>query len=185
MINITKINKYIILIFVTTFLLNGCEDGWNPHTGIGGIGELEVSVNPRLTKDNNGYYHLTLNRDTWQTLHRFSGEVLSDNEPLDVFKVNWESSHYWYIGDTLGYIVKKQFSSYTGNYVYYDTLYVHHFDGMEVPTINKASYSNSYGEINTMFAPVKSMIGDTVVIWVNWFDETYEEYRSNFEVVLD
>jgi hypothetical protein len=56
---------------------------------------------------------------------------------------------------------------------------------MEVPTINNASYSNSYGEINTMFAPVKSMIGDTVVIWVNWFDETYEEYRLNFEVVLD
>jgi|TARA_Y100000310_G_scaffold86206_1_gene83058 hypothetical protein len=185
MLNNVKILNSIIFIFVTTFLLNGCEDGWDPHVGINNIDELEISINPRLNKDDNGYYHLSLNNDKWQTLHRFSGEVLADSEPLDVFKVNWESSHYWYIGDTLGYIVKRQFSSYTGDYVYYDTLYVHHFDGMEVPTINPASYSNSDGEINTMFAPVKSMVGDTVKVWVYWFDYDYEEYRLSFEIVLD
>ena len=73
----------------------------------------------------------------------------------------------------------------TGNYVYYDTSYVTQFNGLEVPTINEASYSNSEGEINTMFAPVKTMIGDTVKIWIYWFDESYEEYRLDFEIVLD
>ena len=94
MINIEKIHKNILLIFLATFLLNGCEDGWDPHKGIGGLGELEVSVDTRLSKDSNGYYHLTVDREKWQTLHRFSGSVLSDNEPLDVFRVNWESSHF-------------------------------------------------------------------------------------------
>ena len=33
-----------------------------------------------------------------------------------------------------------------------------------VPTINKASYSGTGGEINTMIAPISEMKGDTMVI---------------------
>jgi hypothetical protein len=33
-----------------------------------------------------------------------------------------------------------------------------------VPTINKASYSGTNGEINTIIAPISEMKGDTMVI---------------------
>jgi hypothetical protein len=33
-----------------------------------------------------------------------------------------------------------------------------------VPTINKASYSGTNGEINTVIAPISEMKGDTMVI---------------------
>jgi len=33
-----------------------------------------------------------------------------------------------------------------------------------VPTINKASYSGTNGEINTVISPIREMIGDTMII---------------------
>jgi hypothetical protein len=33
-----------------------------------------------------------------------------------------------------------------------------------VPTINKASYSGTNGEVNTIIAPISEMKGDTMVI---------------------
>jgi len=33
-----------------------------------------------------------------------------------------------------------------------------------VPTTNTSSYSGRNGEINTMIAPIKNMIGDTLVL---------------------
>ena len=38
----------------------------------------------RLPIDENGYYHLTINRDNWQTLHRVSGSVNTmDGNPIE------------------------------------------------------------------------------------------------------
>ena len=31
----------------------------------------------------------------------------TDEQPLDVVNFNWESSHYWVLGDTLGYIYRR------------------------------------------------------------------------------
>jgi hypothetical protein len=57
---------------------------------------------------------------------------------------------------------------------------------MEVPTVNCCSYSNADGEINTMFAPVQSMEGDTATIRMYFFDEWNFEYvQEVFFVVLD
>jgi hypothetical protein len=42
------------------------------------------------------------------------------------------------------------------------------------------SYSNRYGEINNMIAPVRSMIGDTLTLTAIW----YNSDRS-YEIVLD
>ena len=57
---------------------------------------------------------------------------------------------------------------------------------MEVPTINFSSYSNADGEVNTMIAPVRSMVGDTMTIrmyfWSEW-DFVYE--YEVFYIVLD
>jgi hypothetical protein len=144
-----------------------------------------------LEVDDNDYYHLTLDTTRWQTLHRFSGSVeyVSESSTQEEIspegvRFEWESSHYWYLGDTLGYIVKRGLTDQL-EYVTYDTIYVTGFNGMEVPTINPASYSNGNGEFNQMFAPVKSMRGDTVMVTVARQDYYGEWQGVEFYVVLD
>ena len=56
---------------------------------------------------------------------------------------------------------------------------------MEVPTINLASYSNGDGEFNQMFAPVKTMISDTVTVWVYYWNYEGEIKGNEFYVILD
>ena len=69
-------------------------------------------------------------------------------------------------------------------YVSYDTTYITGFSGFIVPTINCCSYSNSEGEVNTMFGPVWTMRLDTVLISVGYVYNN--NYLSNsFEIVLD
>jgi len=165
----------------------GCSD-WEANYITGGwpseVEEIRIELNTRLDVDDNGYYHLELG-ESWQTLHRLSGTVYLNDQPLEVLKVQWESSHYWYLGDTLGYIVNRYLND-QGIYVSVDTSYVVGFDGMEVPTVNCCSYSNADGEINTMFAPVQSMEGDTATIRMYFFDEWNFEYvQEVFFVVLD
>ena len=67
-----------------------------------------------------------------------------------------------------------------------DTTYITWFDGFEVPIINGASYSNEEGEVNTMIAPVRSMIGDTATIyygmWDNWRNESVID---SFSIIFD
>ena len=94
---------------------------------------IRVELNPRLNVDDNGFYHLELG-ESWQTLHRVSGTAYINDVPLEVLRVNWESSHYWYLGDTLGYIVNRGLTDDL-IYVSYDTTYITGFDGMEVPTV--------------------------------------------------
>ena len=144
---------------------------------------IRVELNPRLNVDDNGYYHLELS-DNWQTLHRLSGTAYINDVPLEVLRVQWESSHYWYLGDTLGYIVNRYLTT-EGVYVSVDTSYVIGFNGMEVPTINPASYSNSVGEVNTMFAPVQTMEDDTVTVRMYFWNNEYEIIDEVFYIVLN
>jgi hypothetical protein len=134
--------------------------------------------------DENGYYHLELNDDTWQTIHRISGTIYDDVEPVELIRFNWYSSHYWYIGDTLGYVIQYGLTDDL-EYVSYDTSYVTWFDGWEVPTINCCSYSNSDGEVNVMIAPVRSMVGDTMTIWFTFRNYSNELEEGNFYIILD
>ncbi len=67
-----------------------------------------------------------------------------------------------------------------------DRSYVIGMEGMEVPTINPSSYSNSNGEVNTMFSPVRVMLGDTLTIGVSYYHPYNSELRTQtFQVVLD
>jgi hypothetical protein len=126
---------------------------------------------------------LTLNQQTFQTIHRISGHIYEDGQPLDVVKFNWESSHYWILGDTLGYIINRGLTDQMV-YVSVDTSYIIGFEGFEVPTINCCSYSNSSGEVNTMFGPVRTMKDDTVTVWVGYYD--YEGLQSqSIQIVLE
>jgi len=47
------------------------------------------------------------------------------------------------------------------------------------------SYSNSEGEVNTMFAPVRSMIGDTITIWSYYWNNDYEVIVDSLKIILD
>ena len=142
-----------------------------------------------LDLDNNGYYHLEVDMGNWQTLQRLTGFITdsASANPVVNCRVEWESSHYWYMGDTLGYFIRRGLTDDL-IYVSYDTTYITGFDGMEVPTANASSRSNQSGEVNTMFAPVWSMIGDTVDVTARWTnpyvsEDDYEYYV--FKIVLD
>jgi len=129
-----------------------------------------IEIDARLPVDANGYYHLTLERNNWQTIHRVSGHVYdSDGFAIENFWVEWDSNLLWYLGDTLGYIV-NQYLNDSGVYVSVDTSYIIGFDGFEVPTSNSLSYSNSSGEINNMIAPVKIMQGDTMRLKYSYYN---------------
>ena len=165
-----KIKNNLILGIILSFLLISCEDNNTHH---------ELSFDLRLTEDGRGYHHLTLDKNNWQTLHRVSGLIRDEGFGVENFWVEWESNLYWYIGDTLGYIIKRNFNM-DGQYVSYDTTYLTQFNGMEVPTSNMISYSNSKGELNNMIAPVKSMVGDTMRLTATWYDGS-----KDFYIVLD
>ena len=169
--------KKTAFLLSSILLLFGCESplGYQPADEV----DAALTFNMRLPEDSNGYYHLTINPNTWQTTHRVSGEITADDYPVENFRIGWESSHYWYLGDTLGYIVNRTLN-YEGQYVSIDTSYMVGFGGQEVPTTNQVSLSNGSGEFNNMIAPVRIMIGDTLVLTAKWF-----EGKTRFSIVLD
>jgi len=87
-----KLNKlldWIILIgFISTFfvLLSCNTDDYY----VDDVPTLELDG--RLPMDSNGYYHLTLNPYSNQTIHRITGKVLNTSEPT---KVSWWSNLTW------------------------------------------------------------------------------------------
>ena len=178
-----KVNEIKVLIrniVIGSFLIIvGCDTRVGPD-----YDELFFDVDARLSLDENGYYHLVMERDSWQTLHRISGSVYTEEEPAELIRFNWYSSHYWYIGDTLGYVVSFGLTDDL-EYVSYDTNYVTWFNGSEVLTTNCCSYSNSDGEVNNMIAPVQSMIGDTMTIGYRWSDYYNNLNEGTIEIVLD
>ena len=163
---IKKLVSYGLITLIGFNLFVGCEDR-NYY-------EKEscytITFQVGLPLDNNGYYHLEMDRSNWQTLHRVSAFIVDeDSNFVESFWMGWESNLYWYLGDTLGYIV-TQYLDDNVTYVSVDTSYMVGFDGQEVPTSNQISYSNGDGEVNNMIAPVKSMIGDTLRLTANWYD---------------
>ena len=160
---IKKIGLISSLIIASHFI--SCEDTKENY------GELTFDM--KLPQDDNGYYQLSIDRDNWQTLHRVTGKIQTNDEGLENFWVTWESNLFWYLGDTLGYMVNRGYNYNLGAYVAIDTSYMIGFSGNEVPTTNVISYSNGDGEINNMIAPVRSMIGDTLYLTAEWFDGYY------------
>mgnify|MGYP001453304790 CR=1 FL=1 len=173
------------LLSVLFFIYWGCDDQTNDDNNDDeNVDEIVFNLEPRLDQDVNGYYHLELNPSSFQTLHRISGHIYLNGEPLDVMKFYWESSHYWMLGDTLGYIVHQGLTDDL-IYVSYDTTYITGFSDFLVPTINSSSYSNSDGEVNTMIAPVQSMVGDTMTIRMYFWNNEYEIIDEVFYIVLN
>ena len=178
-----RIQRFHFILFLTTvFLFTTCELVNDEDEEITPV--WEFNLEPRLDVDSNGYYHLTLNQQTFQTIHRISGHIYENGQPLDVVKFNWESSHYWILGDTLGYIINRGLTDQMV-YVSVDTSYIIGFEGFEVPVINCCSYSNGEGEVNTMFGPVRIMKDDTVTVSVGYYDYDGQLQSEHINIVLE
>ena len=171
------VKTWIILLYIL-FLIN-CEENTesvNEQDPINYTFVLEYE-NTGITKDENNFFHLPINRNNWQTLYRVRGIVYKDDQPIDLMKF------YWELGDTLGYYIHRDLTDDL-EYVSYDTTYVTGFSGMEVPTSNVSSVSNSDGEVSNMIAPVQSMIGDTLVLnWV-YYDWIYGNFAGAGEIKI-
>ena len=68
----------------------------------------------------------------------------------------------------------------------YDTVYITQYNGFTVPTTNQVSYSNGYGEINNMIAPVQTMKGDTMYLTATFFQWSITDWETiEIPIVLD
>ena len=76
------------IVLALMFMAASCT----PEDDIFVIQEPTLELDARLSQDVNGYYHLKLNPNTNQTIHRISGRVLNTTEPT---KVSWWSNLNW------------------------------------------------------------------------------------------
>mgnify|MGYP001168127411 CR=1 FL=1 len=127
-----------LLVFVMPLILS-CEDSSNNDYGT-------LNFDMRLDSDANGFYHLSLNKDSWQTLHRVSAIIKDkDEQPVENFWMEWDSNLYWYLGDTLGYVIKRGFDYPNGNKeicqhydcTYSKTIKNYSIDFTYVPSVNE------------------------------------------------
>ena len=125
-----------------------------------------------LPRDSNGFYHLKITVNGTPQSHRVTGRILvNGRQPNPSEKIDWESNMYWWLrrGDTLATITQAYVNYYTGQFTIVNLPPLIASKDELVPTINKASYSGTNGEINTVIAPIREMIGDTMVIKAyNW-----------------
>ena len=124
-----KLVNYGLITLIGFSLFFGCEDfsppyqytqpirRWSEENNIDEINDT-IIFDMRLDQDENGYYHLEMDDENWQTLHRVSGHVYTlEGSPIEFFWIEWESDLMWYLGDTLGYIVNTHLSN-VGEYVW-------------------------------------------------------------------
>ena len=140
-----------------------------------------LELDGRLPLDDNGYYHLTLNPYSNQTIHRITGRVLNTVEPT---KVSWESNLYWWLlnGDIVANITKTYINYFTGEITYVNLPPLTNWKDVLVPTINSSSYVSDGGEINTVIAPIYRMRYDTLTV-----KSTINEWNitQTIKIVLD
>ena len=97
--------------------------------------EPKLELDGRLPMDSNGYYHLELNQNTNQTIHRISGTVNNyySNEPL---KVSWDSNLTWvYQGEDVS---TSNQSSYVVDGKVHNVIATNQYNGW------RYSYTNRY-----------------------------------------
>lgn len=125
--------------------------------------DIRIELDGRLPIDVNGYYHLKLNPTSNQTIHRISGKVYNNTQPI---KIEWKSNLYWWMlkYDIVANITKTYINYFTGEITYVNLPPLINWKDSIVPTINSASYSGKDGEINTVIAPIYRMRYDTLIV---------------------
>lgn len=120
-----------------------------------------------LPKDQNGLYHLQITAVGNSQSHRVVGKILvNGKEPYPNEKVTFESNLYWWVrqGDTTAVITQAYINYFTGQYTIINLPPMIASKDELVPTTNCCSYSGKNGEINTVIAPIREMIGDTMIL---------------------
>jgi len=120
-----------------------------------------------LPKDQNGLYHLKIVTVGSSQSHRVVGKILvNGSEPFPPERVNFESNLYWWLrqGDTTATITQAYVNYFTGQYTIINLPPMIANKDELVPTTNGSSYSGTKGEVNTVIAPIREMIGDTMVL---------------------
>ncbi|NDB29511.1 hypothetical protein EB155_05200 [archaeon] len=120
-----------------------------------------------LTKDQNGFYHLKITVNGFSQSHRVVGKILANgNEPYPPEKISFESNLFWWLkqGDTLATITQAYVNYFTGQYTIVNLPPMIANKDELVPTTNCCSYSGKGGEINNVIAPIREMIGDTLLL---------------------
>ena len=172
--------KKLYLLSVLFLVFLSCEDNQDEDTQSTYRFDI-VWEDTGITKDNNDYFHLTIDRNNWQTFYRVRGIVKKNDIPEPFMKFYWQSNLYWELGDTLGYYIHRGLTDDL-EYVSYDTTYVTGFEGTLVPTSNTTSVSGEDGYVSNMIAPVKSMIGDTLTLSWYFFDWITGDYGGDGEM---
>lgn len=145
----------------------------------------------KLNKDKNGFYELSLNPNSNQTPQRITGLLLRNGEPLkdnwsgnQPKKVSWESNLYWWLleGDTVANITQTYINEFTGELDYINLPPIINWRDVLVPTVNSNSYTDQEtGIVNTVIAPIREMVGDTMKIKMKYIHSiTEKEEGSKF-----
>ena len=120
-----------------------------------------------LPKDQNGLYHLKITTIGTPQSHRVTGRILvNGKEPFPPEKISFESNLFWWLrrGDTIATITEAYVNYFTGQFTIVKLPPLVTNKDELVPTTNFASYSGTKGEVNTIIAPIREMIGDTLVL---------------------
>ena len=176
--NVIRKTVGVIALSVFSFFI-GCGDNEL-------IEPLSFQLNTGLIRDNNGYYHMSIDTNSLQSFHRISGKITRNGESVNTIKFAWASNMYWIMGDNFGYVIANNGLTDDLVYVGYDTTHITWFSGWEVPIVNGSSYSREDGEVNTMLAPVRSMRGDTATIYFSYYDNwLYQTSEGNFKIIFN
>jgi hypothetical protein len=161
-----RLSWLFLLVLWGCYLVEGVEPVYEYELSIGGI--LEQDGRSVLPKDENGYYRLKLIRNNQQP-HRITGTIKENGkEPRYSQLLEWESNLYWWIreGDTVANITKTYINIFTGEFTVIQLPPLVSNKDAVVPTINRSSYNGSGGEFNTIIAPIREMVGDTMIVKV-------------------
>ena len=117
----------------------------------------QFNMDGRCLQDNNGYYQLTLNPGSNQTLHRFGAHITNTDIYGLPSQVIWSCESYWI------------------------------YNGHTVPVVNGTSFADpNMDSIFCMMAPVFSMQGDTITIYGQaWFEEGDIILKDSINVILN
>jgi hypothetical protein len=192
--------KLALLIFIFSI---GCNDIDNVSGDVNNIRlefieGLNNDVDFQLNKNNEGYYELTLNKFSNQTIQRITAKLTQNNLPIqDNYGniqpklIEWESNLYWWLkkGDTVAQITKTYFNKFTGEITYTNLPPLINWQDELVTTINSSSYtSEKTGLVNTVIAPIREMVGDTLKITVKYnhllSDSNYKKFRDSVYILL-
>lgn len=171
--------KYIRILIVILFV-SSCTTS-NDEILYEDVVSHTIEMDGRLDIDENGYYHLKLDPNRNQTIHRVSAKISNISTPR---KFEWSSNLYWWIreGDTITQITRSYFNEFTGEFVFTNLPPLVNWKDEIVPTINSVSYSNEEGEINSVIAPIYTMKNDTLRISV---ESTELDIVGSINIVLE